>query len=148
MLLKILFALVALVGVVYLLARALRNNNAWKRHEPDLIRDIETSVGQKIRFKIQLNATYSMDFRADQIFWVWLAFTPDAIALVYRDQIAEHNGAGHIFISERRNVRMKRLKKGYAELEFPNPETRESLKLILLIRPCDYDQLSRYISGS
>lgn len=140
----VVFIIVASVCVIFALVRALKNNNVWKVAELHFIREVKKSADQKIVAKIMLNANYTADFTKGEGFWLWLAFTPDYIAFVLRDELAE-SGSGHLLISKKKEVSMTRLEKNYAELELKNPETQQSLKIIVFVRSADYELLNRYI---
>lgn len=145
-----LFVMVALGLVVLMLVRESKNHKKWKELEPQLINDIEKMVKQKIVFKTMQNASYSMEFRGGEGFWLWMAFTADYAIFVRRDEIAE-NGEGHLFVSRRKDVSMVCLQKHYVELEVKNKDTSEVQKLILCMGESYYAELSRFIpakSGS
>lgn len=146
LILTTIFAIIALVTVTFVLIRAVKNNKKWKEFEPQLIKDIERSLGQKILFKTMQNASHSMEFRNGNGFWLWMAFTTDYATFVLRDEIAENEGNGHIFISSRKEASITRIEKHYAELNIKNRETSEKLKFIILINESGYEALTRFLS--
>lgn len=141
----VIFIIAALVGIAFVIIRAIGNNKRWKALEPEFIRDIEKSVGQKIVCKTMLNANDSTDFSNAKGFWLWVAFTSDYIVFALRDSIAR-NGEGYAYISKRTDVSMKRLEKKFAEVEFKDAKSSERLKFVVFVRPCDYELLNRFIT--
>lgn len=141
-------ALVLLIGAISMLGKAIGNQRKWKAGEPELIRDVEKAVGQKIVDKIVLNASRTMDFSVGKGFLVWLAFTSEYVVLVHRDELADNGGEGHIFVYERKNAGIRPLKKHYAEVEFRGSETSQGpLTLTLLVNPRVYELLAGYMKA-
>lgn len=145
LILTAIFTIIALIVVAFVIIRAIGNNKKWKKIEPQLIKDIEISVGQKILFKTMQNASHSMEFGNGKGFWLWMAFSTDYAAFVLRDEIAENGGEGHIFIARGKDTSIMRLDKHYAELAFKNRDTPEVFKLTILVVESQYKQLTRFI---
>lgn len=136
----------ALAWVVVTLRKARVNARKWDRAEPGLTDEIETVTGQPVEYKLKLNASRTVDFTANTIFWVWLAFTRDYLVLVHPDEVGE-TGSAHLFVSSRKDASVRLLKKRLAELEFKASDTGEAAKLIVFVRPCDYEMLTKRLGG-
>lgn len=145
LILTLIFAIIALIVVTFVIIRAIGNNKKWKEIEPQLIKDIEIFVGQKILWKTMQNASHSMEFGKGKGFWLWMAFSADYAAFVLRDEVAENGGEGHIFIARRKDTSIMRLDKHYAELAFKNRDTPEVFKFIILVVESQYEPLTRFI---
>lgn len=143
-LIAVLFSILALITVALVICRSLRYNKRWKTMEPELIRDIEKSLGQKIECTTMLNANDSTDFSNAKGFWLWMAFTSDYIAFALRDALARQGG-GEIYVSRRSDASMKRLEKKFTELEFTDAKSSERWKFIVCARPCDEELLKQFI---
>lgn len=136
----------ALAWVVVTLRKARGNARKWDRAEPGLIGEIETVTGQPVEYKLKLNASRTVDFSANTIFWVWLAFTRDCLVLVHPDEVGE-TGSAHLLVTSRKDASVRLLKKRLAELELKVPATGEATKLVSLVRPCDYEMLAKHLNG-
>lgn len=139
------FVIIPTAIVVSLFSRAIRNKKKWNEGEPRLIEDIEKSTGQKVVFKIMLNASRSMDFRHGNGFWLWMAFLTDCIAFALRDEIAG-NGEGSIFIVKRKDTSIRRLEKHYVELEVKSEDASDVLKFVVFVNESEYEALTRFVS--
>lgn len=141
----VIFIIIASISIAFVIIRTIGNNKRWKVLEPELIGDIEKSVGQKISYKTMLNASESMDFGNAKGFWLWMAFTSDYTVFALRDSIAR-NGEGFLYISKRTDVSMKRLKKKFAEIEFKDTKSSERFKFVVCAGPCVFELLNRFIT--
>lgn len=142
--LAVVFAILALISITLVVIPAVGNNKRWKVMEPELIRDIQKSLGQKILSTILLNASESTDFSHGKGFWLWMAFTSDHIAFAHRDALTRQ-GEGEIYFSRRTDASLKRLEKSYTELAFKDAKTAQQWKLVVCVRPCDQELLERFI---
>lgn len=141
----VIFIIIALTSIAFVIIRAIGNNKRWNVLEPELIGDIEKSLGQKIAYKTMLNASESMDFSNAKGFWLWMAFTSDYVVFALRDSIAR-NGEGFLYISRRTDVSMKRLKKKFAEIEFKDTKSSERFKFVVCASPRVFELLNRFIT--
>ena len=141
----VIFIIIALTSIAFVIIRAIGNNKRWNVLEPELIGDIEKSLGQKIAYKTMLNASESMDFSNAKGFWLWMAFTSDYAVFALRDSIAR-NGEGFLYISRRTDVSMKRLKKKFAEIEFKDTKSSERFKFVVCASPRVFELLNRFIT--
>ncbi len=142
--LAILFSVLALIGITLTVIRTIGTNKRWKVVEPELIRDLENSLGQKILCTAVLNASHSTDFSHGNGFWLWMAFTSDRIAFAMRDVLARR-GKGEIYLSRRCDASMKYLEKKFAELEFKDTNSSERVGFVVMLRSCDGELLKRFI---
>ncbi|WP_418982376.1 hypothetical protein [Alistipes sp.] len=136
----------ALVWVVLAIRKARTNTRKWNKAEPGIIREIETVTGQQVECKLKLNASRTADFTANRVFWIWLACTRDHLVLVHPDQVGD-TGSAHLFVTSRKDASVRLLEKRFAELEIQAPDAGEAVKLVVLVRPCDYEMLTNYLNG-
>lgn len=142
--LSAIFAILAIFAIGFTIARIIRNNKKWKKMEPELIRDVEESLGQEIIYKVLQNASLSGSFERGEGFWLWMAFTADYAIFVIKDAVAQ-NAQGYIFISRRQDASMKRMDKHYAQLKFKSKDTSEVLEMVLLVTDSQYYNLAQFI---
>lgn len=147
LLLTTLLLLIALLGVFYALFRARGSHKRWKAMEPQLIRDIEKSLGQKIECTLQLNANDSQDFTRGEIFWLWLAFTREYACFALRDSLAR-TGEGCIGLARRSDSTVRRLDKRFTEIEFREHTSGERMKYFVMVRSRDLEVLERYLPSA
>lgn len=143
-LLTTLLLLIALIGVAYALVRDRGSHKKWRAMEPQLIRDIEKSLGQKIECTAMLNAGDSPDFTQGRVFWLWIAFTQEYACFTLRDSLAR-TGEGSIGISCRSDYTLRQLKKRFAEIEFRDSKSGERIKFFAAVRLRDLELLERHL---
>lgn len=131
-----------LAYVVNMLVSACRIKNVWEKAEPEVIREIEKRVRQKIVYSAMLNASESDDFRPS--FLLWAAFTADYAVFIVRDAFVHANGEANPLLWKRRESSIKRLNKQYAKLEVKSREASDKLQLYLLVDP-NYEVFTQYI---
>lgn len=136
----------AVAWVVVTLRKASANARKWDKAEPGLTAEIETVTGQPVECKLKLNASYTADYSAGTIFWIWLAFTRDHLVLVHPDEVGE-TGSAHLFVTSRKDASVRLLKKRLAELELKASDSVETTKLVVFVRPCDYEMLTKCLGG-
>ncbi|WP_418992924.1 hypothetical protein [Alistipes sp.] len=135
----------ALVAALLALRRDLGNGRAWKRAEPAVCRAIAEVTGQAVEHRMMLNGSMSDDFSPRSVFWLFVAFTRDCIVLVQRDWEDDGGDTAPQRLGARREARLRRTGKRFAQLTLPAEEGGEPLTVWLCVAGRQFEELARRV---
>lgn len=146
LLLLIMMFILAIIALVRILQRQSRIKRVWPVKEPEYRRYIEEKTDQSIRQTIEIPVSPSTDFQAD--FVLWVAFTPDHIAYIVKDDVANNP---NLTVSLQRKdetvitERSKRFKSTLAILKRNEYQADEVGELFIMLTQQNYELFRQHI---